>query len=92
MGTPTAPVPTNIPSVKSKESPGRKKPMSRPVSAKMTSMTPRMAQGPNHLTMVVMRLAASSHSGPSIGAWTKGRAVGGFSAGAKEVRAVTVQG
>ena len=66
--------------------------MSRPVSAKMTSMTPRMAQGPNHSTIVVMRLAASSHLGPSIGAWTKGRAVGGFSAGAKAFRAVTVQG
>ena len=62
--------------------------MSRPVSAKMTSMTPTMAQGPNHLTIVVMRFAASSHSGPSIGAWAAGR----FSAGAKTVRAVTVQG
>ena len=66
--------------------------MSKPVSAKMTSMTPTMAQGPNHSTIVVMMLAASSHSGPSIGPWTKGRAVGGCSAGAKAFRAVTVQG
>ncbi len=66
--------------------------MSRPVSAKMTSMTPRMAQGPIQPTKALMMKVASSHSGPSIGAWTKGRAVGRFSAGAKEVRAVTVQG
>ena len=67
--------------------------MSKPVSAKMTSMTPTMAQGPNHSTIVVMRLAASSHLGPSIGAWAAGRdarwVAGRSSAGAMAVRAVT---
>ncbi len=70
--------------------------MSRPVSAKTTSMTPRMAQGPIHPTKALMMKVASSHSGPSTGAWAAGRearwAAGRSSAGAKAVRAVTVQG
>ena len=76
-GTPlvgsASPMATNIPSVNSRESPGRKKPTSSPVSAKMTSMTPRMAHGPIHPTKVVMILAGSSQSGPRAGAGIVGR-------------------
>jgi hypothetical protein len=87
MWTPTAPVPTNMPSVNSRESPGRKKPTSRPVSAKITSMTPTIAQGPNHSTIVVIMLAASSHLGPRVGARAPGRSEG-RAAGSPAVTAV----
>ena len=76
MWTPTVPVPTNMPRVNSRESPGRKNPTSRPVSAKMTSMTPTIAHGPIKPTKAVIMLAASSHSGPRAGAGAPGRTWG----------------
>ena len=94
-GTPlvgsASPMATNMPSVNSRESPGRKKPTSRPVSAKMTSMTPRMAQGPIQPTKVVMMWEASSHSGPSMGRDAVG-AGAAVTAAAEATRGITAPG
>src|SRR5690349_664206 len=59
-----APSPTsetaNRPAVNSSESPGRKKPMSRPHSAKMIAATPTSAHGPSQEMIV----SGWSHAGP----------------------------
>jgi len=57
------PVAVSIPAVKSSESPGRKNPMSSPVSMKTIARMPTTASGPNQ----VMIVSGSSHSGPRAG-------------------------
>ena len=65
--------------------------MSRPVSAKMTSMTPTMAQGPIQPTKVEMILEASSHLGPSMGRDAAG-AGATVTAAAEAARGITAPG
>lgn len=59
-GVPITPLATNSPATNSNESPGRKKPMSRPHSAKMIRQTPITANGPR-----VPRMFSGSSQGGS---------------------------
>ncbi len=56
------PLATNRPTMNSSESPGRKKPMSSPHSAKMIAIAIQNAAVPNR-----SRFCGSSHSGPRAG-------------------------
>src|SRR5450759_572503 len=68
-GCQMSPVPLSTPTVKSSESPGRKKPSSSPVSAKMIAAVPQSAQAPKALII----LSGFSQPGPRLDARSASR-------------------